>query len=304
MLDAALVVVNYRSADLACELLELVAADGLREVVVVDNASGDGSAAAIRSSHPWVRVMERTTNDGFAAGVNAGMAATSAPVVLVLNPDTRPRARALRRLVDHLAGHPRAGVAAPQLLYPDGTPQPGFYRRAPGLPTLFLELCLPAGAVAQRLPRLDWYRMTTDRVDDGTRVAHATGAALAIRRGAFTAAGPFDEGFFLYLEETEWQGRVARAGYEVHAVPSAKVEHSVRGGGDTALAPSPHFLRSARRYHELRGRPRALTDAVIVVALALSRVAARAEPFAVPAGRRTGGARAAAYDALWRARSA
>ncbi len=304
MTECAVVVVNYRSAELASGCLAALAA-GRRpaEVVVVDNASGDGSAGLLRTRHPDVTVIERAANDGFAAGVNAGFAATRAPVVVLLNPDTVPGPDALERLVAHLDACPRAGVAAPRLTYPDGTPQASAYRRFPGLGMLFLDLCLPAGFAVQACPRLDPYRVPPAVLRDGSRVAHVTGAALAVRRAAYAAAGPLDEGFFLYLEETEWQERLQAAGWTVEMVPSATVTHLVRGGGEASLAPSPHYLRSARRYLGLRGCPPAATEAMITAALLLSRLAARAERL-LPAGRRTGGARAAAYDALWRARGA
>lgn len=297
----AVLIVNYRAVDHTTALLDALGGEP-DEVVVVDNASGDGSVEQLRARHPGARIVERRTNDGFAAGVNAGMAATTAPVVVLLNPDTQPSRAALAAMVAHLDDHPRAGVVAPRLVHADGSPQPSFYRRFPNLAILFIELCLPLGNVLARIPGADPYRVPDERLRDGLPIAHAIGAALAIRRTAYEAAGPLDEGFFLYLEETDWQERVRRAGYEVHALPSAEVVHLVRGGEEEALAPSPHFLASTRRYLELRGRSRRVVDAAITVALALSRVGARAERLVVAPDRRTSGERATAYDALWRAR--
>lgn len=296
----AVVIVNYRSANLVSLCLDAI--DPAAERVVVDNASADGSAELLRARHADVRIVERHRNDGFAAGVNAGFAATRAPIVVLLNPDCVPRPDALELLCGRLQASPATGVVAPRLVHADGSPQPCAYRRFPGLGLLALELCLPLGHVAQRFPRLDPYRADLRRLPDGARVAHATGAALAIRRTAYDAAGPFDEGYFLYLEETDWQQRVHAAGYAIEVVPSAEVVHLVRGGGPEALAPSPQFLTSMRRYLAARGRPRWAIEAAITSALALSRLAARAECVAVRPERRTGGARAAAYDALWRAR--
>jgi GT2 family glycosyltransferase len=302
MLDCAVVIVNYRSADLVSRCLATVSTAHQAEVVVVDNASGDGSAAELAGRHPDVTLVERRSNDGFAAGVNAGFAASTAPVVAVLNPDTELRPGALERLVEYLHAAPRAGVAAPRLVYPDGSWQTSAYRRPPGLGTLFLDLCLPVGFVADRFPALDRYRIRPDRWREGAHAAHVMGAALAIRRSAYAEAGPLDEGFFLYLEETEWQERVIRAGWTVDLVPSAEVLHLVRGGGEESLAPSPHFLTSARRYLALKGYPRPVVEAAMIVAIQLSRLATRAERWVVPDARRTGGARARAYDALWRSR--
>jgi N-acetylglucosaminyl-diphospho-decaprenol L-rhamnosyltransferase len=300
--EFAIALVNYRTPELVGRCLSAALPEGPAEVVVVDNASDDGSPALIRERHPGATVIERATNDGFAAGVNAAFAATSAPFVVVLNPDTEPRPGALRALVERLDALQDAGVAAPRLVYPDGSPQLSAYRRRPGLAMLVLELCLPLGWVVQRVPRLDPYRVPPSAWRDGAEVAHVTGAAMAIRRTAWVAAGPLDEGFFLYLEETEWQERVRRAGFSVVLVTAAEVVHLVRGGGDEALAPSRHFLASMRRYLGLRGYPRVMVDVAIAGSLALSRLAARAERLVVPAPRRTGGERAAAYDALWRDR--
>ncbi len=297
-----MLLVNYRSADLVSRCLEACGRDLPDEVVIVDNASCDDSVECLRERHPSARIVERERNAGFAAGVNAGFAASDAPVVVVLNPDTEPRPGALPMLVAQLARDERIGVAAPRLLHEDGSVQQSAFRRFPGLAMLFVDLCLPVGWLAMRFPRLDPYRVPPASLHDGSRVAHVIGAAIAVRRAAFEAAGPLDEGFFLYLEETEWQRRVSDAGYEITVVPSAEVVHLVRGGGAQALAPSPHFLASMRRYLTLRRIPRRVTDTVIATALLLSRLAARAEDLIIPASRRTGGARAAAYDQLWRDR--
>jgi GT2 family glycosyltransferase len=278
LLDAALVIVNFRSPDLVERCLAAVG-DAVGERVVVDNASGDGSVERLRAA--GVEVVARAANDGFAAGVNAGFAATRAPVVIVLNPDTEPRPRALARLVRRLEAQPRLGVTAPRLVFPDGRAQPSAYKRFPGLGILFLELCTPLGYLLVHLPWLDPYR--------GTPAAHVLGAALAIRRAAYADAGPLDEGFFLYLEETEWQARLRARGWGVELVEDAEVVHLVRGGGAAADAPSAHFVRSARRYLRLRGHRDPVVRAVLGAALWSSVVFLRA------IGRRE---RAAAYRRL------
>ncbi len=271
-------IVNFRSAELTLRCLDAVG-DEVAERVVVDNASGDGSVERLRAA--GVEVVARASNDGFAAGVNAGFAATSAPVVVVLNPDTEPRPGAIARLVARLDERPRVGLAAPRLVFGDGRPQPSAYKRFPGLGILFLELCTPLGYLLVHLPRLDPYR--------GTPARHVLGAAMAIRRAAYDDAGPFDEGFFLYLEETDWQRRAHERGWTVEVVDDAEVVHLVRGGGEAADAPSPHFVRSARRYLRRRGHRDGAVRVVLGAALWSSVVFLRA------IGRRS---RAAAYRRL------
>jgi GT2 family glycosyltransferase len=265
--EVAIVIVNYRSADLTIECVAGLpaATGGLEyETVVVDNASGDGSAPRIAAAAPAARIVERASNDGFAAGVNAGFAATEAPVVVVLNPDAQPAPGAVARLVEHLSARPGVGLAAPRLTDGEGVPQASAYRRLPGLVTLFREFCVPLAYALVHVPRLDPYQLPQQAYVSGARAAHVYGACMAIRRAAYEQAGPFDEGFFLYLEETEWQGRLAARGWAIELVPEAEVRHLVRGGGDAALAPSQHYLPSAERYFgELAGRPVWLVRAVM-----------------------------------------
>ncbi len=286
MEDAALVIVNYRSADLVLRCLQATGPSG--ETLVVDNASGDGSVERLRAA--GVEVLARDSNDGFAAGVNAGFAATTKPYVVLLNPDTEPRPGALETLLAHLRSDPRLGVAAPQLVGENGEVQPNAYRRYPGRLTLFAELCLPIGFALDRLPRLDPYRYPRGHAGP---CAHVTGAALAIRRAAYEAAGPLDEGYFMYLEETEWQRRVAAAGYTIDAVPQAEVVHLVRGGDGGDLAPSPHFLASARRYLGRGAGP------LIATALLGSRAFIALMRVLFPSRRELNAARAAAWRELW-----
>jgi GT2 family glycosyltransferase len=222
--------------------------------------------------------------------------------VALLNPDTEPRPAALTALAEHLRDHPGAGVAAPRLLQPDGTPQPSAYKRLPGAGIVFLELCQPLGFAFVHAPRLDPHRIEPGAWRAGTRVAHVLGAAMLVRRAAYDDAGPLDEGFFLYFEETEWQARVTARGWTIELVPDAQVVHLVRGG-EPALAPSPHFVRSADRYLALRGvRPRlrrAAIGAGLLGSRAGLRVLARLKP---GASRGRNVARARAFDALWRTR--
>jgi N-acetylglucosaminyl-diphospho-decaprenol L-rhamnosyltransferase len=294
VVGAAVVIVNFRTAELAARCA--LAAAGERRVgavLIVDSASGDGSVAALRSA--GLVVLERDHNAGFAAAVNSGIAATDSAVVILLNADAEPRPGALDRLVELLEAHPGTGVAAPRLAFPDGRPQPNGYRRFPGLGTLFAELCVPLGYALIHAPRLDRYRAP----EAARHIAHASGAALAVRRAAFDDAGPLDEGYFLYLEETEWQRRVHERGWVIERVPEAEVVHHVRGGGHAADAPSPHFVRSAQRYLAGLGYARRTVRIVLGAAILGSRVGLRLIG-AVPAARANALRRAATYDELWK----
>jgi N-acetylglucosaminyl-diphospho-decaprenol L-rhamnosyltransferase len=272
-IDAAVVVVNYRSAPLVERCLQSVYATcgELRlEVVVVDNASRDGSAERLRAALPAATVIAMPENRGFAAGVNAGFRHSSAEFVLVLNPDTEVRPGALQTLLGCLREHPRTGVVAPLLEDPGGRLTPNGYRHFPGLLTIAMDLCIPIGYAFAlvHLPALHPYAMSPAALRAGRRPAWACGAALAIRRSAYTDAGELDEGFFLYFEEVEWQRRVAGRGWAVEIAPAARACHLIRGGGEDALAHSPHFVTSAIRYLRLRGIPPPVSRAVLTLSLA------------------------------------
>jgi N-acetylglucosaminyl-diphospho-decaprenol L-rhamnosyltransferase len=298
--DGAVVVVNYRTPALVERCLESVYATcgELRlETVVVDNASGDGSVERLRAALPAATVLAMPENRGFAAGVNAGFRHSAAELVVVLNPDTEVRPGALHALLAHLREHPCTGVVAPLLEGPDGRPMPNGYRRFPGLLTVGLDLCLPVGYALAHAPALHPYAMSPAALRAGARPAHVCGAALAIRRRAYLEAGPLDEGFFLYLEETEWQQRVARYGWAIEIVPAARALHLVRGGGEEALAPSPHFVTSALRYLHMQGVPVARSRAVLCLSLALSWATLRAIA-CLPTKRAKATGQARAYQSL------
>jgi N-acetylglucosaminyl-diphospho-decaprenol L-rhamnosyltransferase len=274
-LDAAVVIVNYRSAALVERCLESVRAHGgglKLETVVIDNDSRDGSVERLRAAAPAVEVVAMADNGGFAAGVNAGFRHTRAELVILLNPDTEVHAGALEAMLERLRTHPRAGVVAPLLEDGKGRLAANGYRRFPDLLTLGLDLCLPCGYALAYAPALHPYAMSPAALRAGAPPVHVCGAALAIRRAAYLQAGPFDEAFFLYLEETEWQQRVARAGWDIELEPAARVRHLVRGGGEEALAPSPHFVASALLYLRRRRVPTALSRLVLATCLALSWV--------------------------------
>jgi N-acetylglucosaminyl-diphospho-decaprenol L-rhamnosyltransferase len=275
---AAVVIVNYRTEELTDRCLYLLdgAADGLAlERIVVDNASNDGSAARLRDRHPRAVVVERPTNDGFAAGVNAGFAASEAPYVVLLNPDTEPQPRAISRLVEHLRRNPRVAVAAPVLLRPDGTVQRSAHRRFPSLLTLFVDFCVPAGYALARRPELHPHELSERRTAQGGLAEHVNGSALAIRRAAYEEAGGFDEGFFMYMEETEWQQRVRRCGWMIEVVPEAEVVHMTRAG-ESMSAITERYLPSVYRYMRMQGHREWSVSAVLMAATLLSRAALRA----------------------------
>jgi GT2 family glycosyltransferase len=280
--DLSIVMVNFRTADMALEALAAARAsagpDLLLEEVIVDNGSGDGSVETLRAGRPDAKLMALPDNGGFAAGNNAGIAAASGRTLLLLNSDAFPAGDALARLVAYLDAHPRVGIAAPALLNRDGSPQLNASKRFPATGSVFVDFCFPLGRVLYG--RRAHPMLVAERDYDGPRrIAHATGAALLVRAEAARDAGPLDEGFFLYLEETEWQRRFEPAGWEVHLVPEARVTHLTgQSGLPSHSFASEQYLASLRRYH--RGRRTAVWAARAGAASSLvaARVAALIRP--------------------------
>lgn len=225
----AVVIVSYDTRRLIRRCLESLRAfppRGGLDVLVVDNASRDGSVEMLGAEFPWVRVLANRRNLGYAAAVNQGFDGTQSDYVLVLNPDIVVREAALDRLVEFMDAHPDAGVAAAKLLNTDGTLQHscrGFYtprtlllRRTP------LGRLFPNSRTIRRHLMLD-YDHATPRVVDWV-----IGACMVVRRTAVQAVGGMDERFFLYFEDVDWCFRMSRQGWKVWYVPQAEMVHEHR----------------------------------------------------------------------------
>ncbi|MDX1530320.1 MAG: glycosyltransferase family 2 protein [Rhodothermales bacterium] len=219
----AVVVVNYNTREHLYSCLLTVRQEAPAEVVVVDNASTDGSAEMVREVFPEVRLVRCERNLGYGPAANLGVERTQAPSVLLLNSDTRLRPGATTQLRAYLATHPGVGIAGPRLLNADGSWQPSCFP-FPGSWGWFVEND-PVGLVAGRVPglrgRLHRYAMPTR----AHPVPWVLGAALALRREAFEQAGGFDEGFFMYYEEVDLCYRLHELGWETHCCPDAEVYH-------------------------------------------------------------------------------
>ena len=219
MADAAVVVVTYN----ALPWLEpcLVSVEG-HDTVVVDHGSTDGTVDLVRERFPPVRVLERE-NRGLAAGWNAGVAATSARYVLLLNSDAWAVGDAVEQLVRFADEHPRAAIVAPRLSNPDGSLQ----RSVRGFPTLWRLATeyLFLRKLAPRSRALNAFYAGGFDHDEARRIDWAMGAVLLVRREAIEEVGPADEDFFLFSEETDWCYRFHAAGWEVWFDPGAEFVH-------------------------------------------------------------------------------
>ena len=272
--EIAVVIVTYQSAaDLSACVGSLAAAAGPHplEAVVVDNASRDESVEIARDL--GVKVIENHTNEGLSRAINRGVAATSAPWLLVANPDTRLAPGAVARLLETGAADERIGCVGPRLLNPDGSRYPTG-RRFPSLLVGSVHAVVapfwPTNPATRRYHMVEVDRHAPVEVD------WVSGACMLIRRSAFEAVGGFDPAYFMYFEEMDFCLRLARTGWRVIFDPLATVEHTV--GGSTRSAPYRKVVnhhRSALRFYCRRYAhdPRLLLAPVVAVSLLLRALA-------------------------------
>lgn len=216
------------------------------EIIVVDNASTDGSAAMVRDEFPAVRLVASERNLGYPGGNNVGLRMAQGRYLMILNPDTQVHPGALAAMVAYADAHPDVGVVGPQLLNPDGSVQSS-RRRFPTFATALFESTWLQPLAPRRL--LERYYVL-DQPDDVTLdVDWVDGAALMARREAVEQVGLLDEGFFMYSEELDWCRRFRQAGWRVVYLPEAKiVHHRGKSSDQVVVARHVHFNTSKVRY--------------------------------------------------------
>ena len=253
----AIVIVNYRTAQLVEQCLESLAdqVDPARDaVVVVDNASGDGSPETIertvaeRGWIEWARVIRSPVNGGFSAGNNVGVQAVESDAYLLLNSDTIVRPGALPILLDALDSHPEIDLMAPRLEWPDGAPQESVFRYHTAASEFIKAAC--TGPITRLLGRYE----VALRVQEGpVEFKWASFACILIRRTVFDRIGLMDEGYFMYYEDVDFCRRAREAGLRSLHWPSARVVH-LRGGTSPVKELTAARKRRPAYYYESRNR--------------------------------------------------
>jgi N-acetylglucosaminyl-diphospho-decaprenol L-rhamnosyltransferase len=253
----AVVVVSFEARETLLAGLDVLRARASLpfELVVVDNASADGSADAVRARHPGALVVANTENVGFARACNQGWRASRAPLVLFLNPDAEVLPGAVETLASVLEGRPAVGAAGPRTRGFDGTIQ---VSTGPDL--------APLAEVRQRRLVLGVARGEPAALADAESL-HArehepgwvSGSCLLARRTALEAVGGFDERFFLYEEDADLCRRLREAGWRVVFTPAAEVKHHL--GRSMSKAPRRarlEYHRSHLLYYRMHNGPLSL----------------------------------------------
>lgn len=278
--DLLVSIVSYNTRDLlrAClrslqRALDRSKGGVQAHVVVVDNASRDGSAQMVRDAFPAYQIIALDDNRGFAAANNLAIRQTDARYVWLLNPDTEVLGDAPDALVRFMDDHPEAGACAARLLNSDLTFQHSCFR-FPTLPMTFFDFFpLNHRVIDSRLngryPR-HWY-------DHVFPIDHPLGACLVVRQEAIQHVGMMDEGFFMYCEEVDWCYRIKQAGWKIYYTPDAEVIH--HGGQSTRQNAGPMLIqlhRSRDRFFRKHYGPLYAAVARAIVRLGMADAARRA----------------------------
>jgi N-acetylglucosaminyl-diphospho-decaprenol L-rhamnosyltransferase len=257
MLDLGIVILNWNTRDLLQRCLETVFAsegDFSYRVIVVDNASDDGSPEMVREHFPQVELIQSTVNGGFPYGNNLGLralgygdpgqtAADAPRYALLLNPDTEVPPDALYQMTLFMDSHPEVGMAGPKLVLADGSLDKACRR---GFPTPAVSIYHYSGLAKlfPNSPRFGRYNMTYIDPDQETEVDSVVGAFMQVRREAIDIVGLLDETFFMYGEDLDWAYRVKKAGWTVHYHPQVIVRHVKRASSRRSKKAQFEFYRS------------------------------------------------------------
>jgi GT2 family glycosyltransferase len=223
------------------------------EVIVVDNASTDPEVERVRAELPGLHWIQNATNRGYAAACNQAIAVARGRYVLLLNNDCRVRPGALQEMVRFMDRHPEAGVGSCMIFDSDTSREPAVAgcRHLPGPARVLIEGFADATGIASVLRRVGLERRLfgTDLDPHAVQeVRQITGAVFMIRRQVLEEVGLLDEGYFLYLEETDYCTRIARRGWKVLYNPAASVIHRGSAAGSLRADREELFRRSMTRY--------------------------------------------------------
>lgn len=245
-MDISVIIVNWNTRDLLQNCLESIyrTIQNLGyEIIVVDNASQDGSVAMLKEKYPQVKLIQNMENRGFGTANNQAMRIMNGRYALLLNSDTVLTENAVHELYNFVENNPEAAIVCGQLLNADGSKQNSI-ASFPSLLTLLTNMPLLEYLFPKRYPSKRYSYRKPVEIDSGI------GACLMVSRKAIDEVGMFDESYFFFFEETDWAYRMKAAGWKIFYVPTAFIYH-IQGqsiGGD--IRSRIEFYRSRYQFFQ------------------------------------------------------
>ncbi|HVS05238.1 MAG TPA: glycosyltransferase family 2 protein [Candidatus Dormibacteraeota bacterium] len=264
------------------------------QLLVIDNASSDGSLERFDAGGVPTRIIKNTKNLGFAAGVNAALALVETPFALLLNPDAFVHAGCVDALLERAVTTPKAAAVGAGLRNPDGSLQPAS-RNEPSPLTHLIE-AFRLYRVLKYVPGIGRWYLLLSKQDAPREVDWVVGACMLVRLAAVSEVGPFDDRYFMYAEELDWCVRARRAGWQIWFEPAAVATH--RLGGSSRQNELPLMIESYRSMYRFYATyyPRSWT----IAARGITRAAMLARSLALVFRRDRRRARLAAYREIAR----
>jgi hypothetical protein len=241
----SVIIVSWNARDYLRQCLASLSSEACRypmEIIVVDNASSDGSVEYVKKQYPHVRLIQNIANLGFARANNFGVSASTGRYLCFVNSDVKVRKDCISRLVDYCEGHPEAGMAGPRVIGDDGQLQ----RSCRGFPGLWNMFCraLALDTLFPQNKMFTGYSLSHWSHDALRPVDVLTGCFWLVRREALARVGLLDESFFMYGEDLDWCKRFWSNGWKVMYVPAAEAIHY--GGASSSNAPLRFFIERQR----------------------------------------------------------
>jgi len=244
-LMVSIIIVSWNARDYLMQCLASLFAGACRhpmEVIVVDNASTDGSAESVARDYPGVQLIRNATNLGFARANNIGISAATGKYVCLINSDVKVLPDCINRLVEYQEEHPDVGMVGPRVIGGNGKLQ----RSCRGFPTVWNMFCraLALDTIFPKIRLFTGYSLRYWPQETCRAVDILSGCFWLVRRQALADVGLLDESFFMYGEDMDWCQRFWKHGWKLAFVPSAEAIHY--GGASSANAPVRFYIERHR----------------------------------------------------------
>ncbi len=227
MIDLSIIIVNYNVKEFLLNLLDSIqkaAKNYSAEIIIVDNASDDGSVEAVREKYPGARLIVNEKNVGFGRANNQAMETAAGKYFLLINPDTIVREETFAKMINFFENETRAGIAGCKVLNPDGTLQLACRRSFPGPWTSFTKV-MGLSTLFPKSRLFAKYNLTYLDENQTYEVDAISGAFMMIRKEVYDKIGGFDKEFFMYGEDLDLCYRAQKAGFGVYYVHATEIIH-------------------------------------------------------------------------------